>query len=302
VLQVTSDALLAWNALRSTPGLGPKRLVRVASLLGERGRSAGWLLEAMPADLVALGVPRHVAEDAAAHLASPPPLPDLPAGIAVLCPDDEAYPRARLSERLPLPVVLWAVGNTSLLKARGIAIAGSRSAPAEVLEPAGELAALVAKAGLNVVSGGAPGVDRAAHSSAARTGTTTVALAEGLAHARARTWATESGEAVLVVSGFEPSSVWTASRAMERNSHIAALADAIVIVAAGLSGGSWAQGQLCLRAGKRLFVVDLPPDVAPGNSALIRQGATAIPPDHLDRVVGDLDEDGVGPAQLDLLA
>lgn len=292
---MTVDALLVWNALRTTPGLGPKRLVGVALALRERDRSAGWLLEATASDLLALGLPRHLVGDAAACLGSPPPLPDAPPGVVVLCPDEETYPGDRLSERLPLPVLLWAMGDSALLQARGIAIAGSRSAPAEVLELAGELAEHVAKAGLNVVSGGAVGVDRTAHASAVRTGTTTVVLAEGLGRARSHAWGAEPDGSLLVVSGFEPSSPWTASRAMERNSHIAALADAVVIVSAGLRGGSWAQGQLCLRSGKPLFVLDLPPEVAPGNAALIRQGARAVAPDRLDRLVDDLNPDGAGP-------
>jgi DNA processing protein len=299
---VTTNDLLAWNALRTTHGLGPKSLVRIALVLGERGRSASSLLGTSEADLIALGVPRRLVEDATALLASPPPLPAAPSGVTVLCPDDAAYPRHRLAERLPLPVILWAAGNVALLSAPGIAIAGSRSASADILELAGDVAAQVAKAGLNVVSGGAAGVDRAAHEAARQMGTTTVVLAEGLDRDRARPWAVGPDGPVLVVTGFDPGSRWTAPRAMERNSHIAALADAVLIVSAELRGGSWAQGERCLKVGKPLFVLDLPPAVAPGNAALIRMGARAVEPGQLRRLVDEVRRVGTGPTQLGLLA
>ena len=88
---------------------------------------------------------------------------------------------------------------------------------------------------------------------------------------------------------------------MARNAHIAAFADSVVIVAAGLSGGSWAQGQLCLKAKKPLFVLDLPQDVAPGNRRLIEQGARRLPTDELDAVLEDQEMADASPNQLRLL-
>jgi predicted Rossmann fold nucleotide-binding protein DprA/Smf involved in DNA uptake len=290
-----SSALTAWYALRSTPGLGAKRLVRVAMELRDQGRSADSLLGASSAELQSVGVPQRFALDAASLLSSPPDIPDAGADVGVLCPDDDEYPSDRLSDQLPLPVLLWTAGKVSLLRAPGIGISGSRSAPPSVLELATELGRIGSDAGMNIVSGGAAGVDRAAHASALQSGTTTVVLAEGLR----RQLADERGDSsVLVVSGFEPLAVWTGPRAMERNSHIASLSDAVVIVAAGLAGGSWAQGQLCLRAGKTLFVVELPAEIAPGNARLARQGAIPIAPDHLESVIDRMGRSSGEPTQL----
>jgi len=298
VTRLDADDLLAWNALRSTPGLGPKRLARLTLVLAERGRPAASLVGAPPAELVALGLSPQLAEAAFGALSSPVEV-DVPDWIHAFCPSDQQYPSERMSEALPLPVVLWVVGQVSLLRSPGIAIAGARSAPVDVLDLAGELAAVVAKAGVNVVSGNAAGVDSAAHAGALRVGgTTTAVLAEGLEQGlRDRT---QPNDSVLIVSGFEPRASWTASRAMERNTHIAALSDAVVIVAAGLRGGSWAQGQLCLRAGKRLFVLDLPAEVAPGNPVLIRKGALAVLPDRLDHVLDRLGDQVTESEQLRL--
>ena len=301
MVQVTSDALAAWEALRATPGLGPKRLVRIARELSERGMSASALTGASATDLGMFGLPRRLADAALESLASPPPAHRVPASTKVLSPDDSEYPHERLTEDLPLPVVLWTRGNVSLLKAPGIAIAGSRSTPADVLALANELSTIVAKAGLNVVSGLAVGVDRASHDAALRFGTTTAVLAEGLLRLSRPDFGIASEESFLVVSGFEPDASWTPGRAMERNAHIAALADAVVIVSAGLSGGSWAQGQLCLRAKKPLFVLDLPPDVAEGNAKLIEQGARSLSPGQMDRVLEQRNSIGLAPAQLGLL-
>jgi len=301
VVPVASDALLAWYALRTAPGLGPKRLVLVARELANRGLSGSTLLHAGVGDLEALGLPRRVAVAAAERLASPPPVSTVPPSVRILCPDDAEYPRRRLAEQLPLPVVMWAWGNLSLLKSPGIAIAGSRRTLPDVLDLVSELSTLLAKAGLNVVSGRAIGVDSAAHDAAIRYGTTTAVLAEGVMQWRGSAGEEASDDSVLVVSGFDPEASWTPGRAMERNAHIAALADAVVVVASGLNGGSWAQGQLCLKARKTLFVVDLPPDVAPGNAKLIAQGARPLPPEHLELVLDATALMENSPTQLKLL-
>lgn len=298
---VMSEAVLAWNALRAVPGLGPKRLVLVARSLRARGLSGSNLFGSAVDGLEALGLPKRLAQTATKVLATPPALPRIPAEARVVCPDDAEYPKERLNVDLPLPVVLWAWGNVSLLKAPGIAIAGSRSTPRDVLELANDLSTLISKAGLNVVSGNAVGVDRSAHEAALRFGTTTAVLAEGLLRLRGTNWESGSEDSALVVSGFEPDAGWSAGRAMERNAHIASLADSVVIVAAGLTGGSWAQGQLCLKANKPLFVLDLPQDVAPGNTVLIEQGARLLPPDQLEDVLEYQETADSGPDQLGLL-
>jgi len=86
---------------------------------------------------------------------------------------------------------------------------------------------------------------------------------------------------VCIVSEFPPDAPWSGPRAMQRNSTIAALSDTVVVIAAGESGGSWEMGQLCLKKGKRLFVLETSDDAAPGNRKLIRAGAEPVTHDDL---------------------
>jgi predicted Rossmann fold nucleotide-binding protein DprA/Smf involved in DNA uptake len=70
----------------------------------------------------------------------------------------------------------------------------------------------------------------------------------------------------------------TDEEAMQRNQTIAALSDAVLVVVADIKGGSWAQANLCLKAGKKLLVPDGPPSVAAGNQKLIQAGAVPVDP------------------------
>ena len=289
MVQVKGEDLSAWNALRLTPGLGPKRLTRIASALWERGIPATSLLGSDAAGLEALGLGPELAHRAAASLAAPAPLAATPSWVHVVSPDDDLYPRSRVSEQLPLPVLMWIAGSEALLGSRGLAIAGSRAASPEAIEITQDIAGYLAKEGWNVVSGLAVGVDQAAHNGALEAeGTTTAVLAEGILGLEASLDVTDLGDRVLLVSGFEPDAPWTPARAMERNTYIAALADAVVIVSAGLRGGSWEQGRLCLKASKRLLVVDLPAEIAPGNDRLIELGAEPLPRHHPELILESL--------------
>jgi predicted Rossmann fold nucleotide-binding protein DprA/Smf involved in DNA uptake len=89
---------------------------------------------------------------------------------------------------------------------------------------------------------------------------------------------------------------------MARNATIAALADAVVVVASGLRGGSFAQGELCLDSGKRLFVPDFPDEVAPGNQRLIQGGAVPLDPETPAAVVRllETEDSAESPIQMDL--
>lgn len=260
--------------------MGPKRLAEVAHRLEQQRKGAGELLGADEAELRESGVSERHIEEAKAALSQPPHVAESVTGARILSADDEAYPRWRLRAPLPLPVVLYVHGNIELLSAPGVAIAGARAAPTQALEYAAELAAHLAKQGLNVVSGHAAGIDEASHAGALMAGgTITAVLAEGIDQLKPRaTMRSASEGSVLYVSGFAPRETWTPHRAMERNTTIAALSDAVVVVASGLRGGSFAQGELCLKAGKKLLVPDFPEEIAPGNSELIGRGA--VPVDH----------------------
>ncbi|MEM1167225.1 MAG: DNA-processing protein DprA [Planctomycetota bacterium] len=97
-------------------------------------------------------------------------------GVRVTTIDQAAYPP--LLAGLPdAPLVLWSRGDlASLCGAYTVAIVGTRSATAYGIEQAERFGAVLSQAGLWVVSGGARGIDSAAHRAATRIGRPTVAV------------------------------------------------------------------------------------------------------------------------------
>jgi len=82
---------------------------------------------------------------------------------------------ATLGRLHPLPMVLFVRGNTQLLQQEAVSIVGARAASRSAQEWAMARAAQLARAGTLVVSGGARGIDAAAHWGALRAGGVTLA-------------------------------------------------------------------------------------------------------------------------------
>ena len=84
------------------------------------------------------------------------------AGLWILAYLDDGYPE-RLRERLQdkMPPILFGCGDRSLLGSGGLAVIGSRKAPARDLEYARAFGSAAAEEGVAIVSGGARGIDEA---------------------------------------------------------------------------------------------------------------------------------------------
>lgn len=83
-------------------------------------------------------------------------------GVSILCPDDESYPPLLNSIPDP-PCVLYVRGSFEARDLNSLAIVGSRRCSHYGREQAERFAALLAGAGVTVISGGARGIDSAAH-------------------------------------------------------------------------------------------------------------------------------------------
>ncbi|MGN6109458.1 MAG: DNA-processing protein DprA [Kofleriaceae bacterium] len=138
-----------------------------------------------------------------------------------------------------------------------IAIVGARAASGIAMERAHHLARHLASRGVHVVSGGALGVDGAAHRGAlAGGGTTTVVLGNGVDIAYPARHA-PLFEQVLAAGGglvsMWPDGVEPRREAFpQRNALIAALADAVIVVEADVRSGSLSTATAARRLGRAI--------------------------------------------------
>lgn len=175
-----------------------------------------------------------------------------------------------------LPSVPWVFyrGDLSILDRTTIGFSGQRDAGEDSLAITSSLGVTAARQGFTVVSGGARGIDMAAHSAVLEAGGfTAVILPQGLATWRAPHTLSQSH--VLAMSEDLPWDGWTTESAMRRNRMIVDLSHIFTVPQSGTSGGSHSTGMYALRQGRVTFVPDLGPDY-PGNQKLLRHGATPL--------------------------
>ena len=201
-------------------------------------------------------------------------LPKLPAGggiaaarrdgIRVVCPGDAEWPGALDQLGQARPYALWLRGTADLrfACARSVSVVGSRAATSYGGHVAGELSADLGERGWAVVSGGAYGIDAAAHRGAlAAEGVTIAILACGVDYpypaGHADLFAAIAAQGLLV-SEWPPGCRPARTRFLIRNRVIAALACGTVIVEAGERSGALNTARHAADLGKMLMAVPGP--------------------------------------------
>jgi predicted Rossmann fold nucleotide-binding protein DprA/Smf involved in DNA uptake len=166
-------------------------------------------------------------------------------GLWVISRGEACYPeRLRRNLRSAAPALLYGAGDIARLGQGGLAIVGSRDVDEEVLSFTRQVAERCAGVGVQVVSGGARGVDQAAVLAALEAGGGAVAvLADRLDQTatsrEAKEWIRRG--ALTLVTPYEPEGGFTVGKAMGRNKHIYALADyGLVVRFTREQGGTWA--------------------------------------------------------------
>jgi predicted Rossmann fold nucleotide-binding protein DprA/Smf involved in DNA uptake len=202
-------------------------------------------------------------------------------GLWILSRSDEEYPpRLKSHLKQAAPAILYGAGNQQLLSRGGLAIVGSRDADEVALSFARTVGEICAQQDIQVISGGARGVDSEAMLAALERGGYALGVLSGnLAHdmvsAACRSWLAD--ERLTLLSPFHPKAVFNVWSAMERNKLIYAMADLALVVSAELNkGGTWNGALENLKKGwVPLFVRDdaSAPD---GNRGLIKRGGIAI--------------------------
>lgn len=165
-------------------------------------------------------------------------------GGTVLIPGDPHWPAAVDDLGASAPLCLWVVGDQDLarLVSTAVAVIGARAASAYGEHVTSLIAGGLADAGRTVLSGGAFGIDAAAHRAAlAGDGSTVAVLAGGLDRpypvGNARLLAAV-GRSGALVAEVPPGSAPTRSRFLLRNRLIAALSGATVVVEAAWRSGA----------------------------------------------------------------
>ncbi len=220
-------------------------------------------------------------------------------GIRVLTPHDAEWPDLLEDLQESSPHCLWVQGPghlDALLGARTAALVGSRASTPYGEDTAMTLASAFAAGGGTVVSGGAYGIDAAAHRGAlaADGGATLAVLAGGLDHLYPR-GNTRLLEAIrgrhLLVSEAPPGTAPTRWRFLARNRLIAALSRATVVVEASWRSGALSTARLADQLSRPVGAVPGPVTSAAsaGSHRLIRErGAVLVtePADVLDLLPG----------------
>jgi DNA processing protein len=185
-------------------------------------------------------------------------------GIRLVCPGDPQWPE-RLDELgRAQPYALWLRGRADLPAAclRSVSMVGSRAATGYGAHVAGEIAADLGDQGWVVVSGGAYGIDAAAHRGALVTKAITIAvLACGVDHPYPAGHAdlfADIAAGGLVISEWPPGRHPARLRFLVRNRVIAALTCGTVIVEAGERSGALNTARHAADLGRPLMAVPGP--------------------------------------------
>ncbi len=204
-------------------------------------------------------------------------------GVQLVTLDDAVYPR--LLKLIPDPPrMLFVRGAFAEEDALALAIVGSRRCTHYGREQADRFAAQAVTAGLCVVSGGAFGIDAAAHQAALRMGGRTIAvIGSGLAkpyperHADLFDMIADGHGAVI--SELPMSAPPVPENFPRRNRIISGLALGVLVVEAAVRSGALITARLCVEEHGRECMA-LPGPVDSPNSAgchkLIREGAATL--------------------------
>jgi DNA processing protein len=205
-------------------------------------------------------------------------------GVRILPFPDPEFPVALLTLADP-PVVLFVKGELPEGVVR-IAVVGSRRATAYGRRVASGLGAALAARGIEIVSGGARGIDTHAHAGALEAGGRTIAvLGSGLR----RPYPTENAglfdriaERGAVLSEFPLDAEPLPERFPRRNRILSGLSAAVVVVEAASRSGSLSTAAHALEQGREVMAVPGPisSDLSAGCHRLIQQGAKLVHEAH----------------------
>ena len=203
-------------------------------------------------------------------------------GWKIYTPGDDDYPDD-LRNLTDMPLVLYCDGDLACIKERiAIGVVGTRNPTRDSTAIARQLSSDMAKCGAVIVSGGALGIDSAAHEGALGVnGTTVCVLGCGLGAKylmRNEPMRREIAKSGAVISEFPPLSEAGVRTFPVRNRIISGLSKGVLVVEAGEKSGSLITARAALEQGREVFAVpgSILTSSYKGANTLIRDGATAV--------------------------
>lgn len=289
---IVGPDVVAACGLSAVPGIGASSLARIAQEFGNL-QSA---VERGPGAILRANERLKLKAEACDYLARDPDLAELGAwalgaakavGARVVLRADDWYP-ARLREIANPPALLYVRGHLQP-QARCVAVVGSRNADEQGMEIARSFGDALARAGVTVVSGGARGIDTAAHEGALwGSGATVAVLGSGIdvpyPPENSDLFDRVSRGAGAVVSEFPPGTPPAPGNFPRRNRTIAGLSDAIVVVRAALQSGALITANHAAKERREIFAVPGDPTNpgAAGPNELLRTRAARAAPSAVD--------------------
>ena len=281
---MVSEAFLPWIALTLLPGLGPVLQRRLLERFGDAEAVAFRLSSSALASVQGIGPVTADAVIAARDAVRRAAAADLRTcarlGIEIWTMRDAGWPAA-LETLTDPPILLFAKGRLPQATVR-VAVVGSRTATPYGKRVAAGLGAGLALRGIEVVSGGARGIDTAAHVGALEGGGRSVAvLGSGLA----RPYPPENGalfarmaESGALLSEFPLEAAPLPEHFPRRNRLISGLSAAVVVVEATANSGSLLTAAHALDQGRDVLAIPGPVSSpqSEGCHRLIQQGARLV--------------------------
>jgi DNA processing protein len=282
-MNLSATELASWIRLQQTPGVGAETARKLLTAFGlpEHVFSASLsALRQVVSERVAQALAAAPSDETRAQIDRTIAWAELK-GNHVLTLADADYPKSLLDIPDP-PCMLYVKGRLELLRAKALAIVGSRNATAQGITNADRFSEALSKTGLTIVSGMALGIDTAAHQGGMRgTGSTIAVVGTGIDiiyPARNRQLAHEIAEQGCIVSEYPLGMPSIAANFPRRNRIISGLARGVLVVEAAAQSGSLITARMAADQGRDVFAIpgSIHSPLSKGCHQLIRQGAKLV--------------------------
>ncbi len=205
-------------------------------------------------------------------------LDQLTPDIDIVVLGSEKYPRSLLELESP-PLFLFVKGNVGLLHTFGSAVVGTRHPDREALRLTDMVVQRKVVRGHTIISGGAIGIDTAAHRSALEKKGKTIVVAPSGIRALTPTSNRNLFDEIIasggcIISEYPPFSKPRKYHFHRRNGVLAALSNEVIVVRAAKSSGTLITAKAAIKLGKEVFSIPGSPldPIAEGSNLLLENG------------------------------